>query len=1167
MPANDPLTIRLLGPVEALLDGVPVRLGGVKQRATLAVLALAPGQVVSTERLIDAVWGDVPPATAATALQGHISRLRRLLGPETIATRPPGYVLQVDPATVDTTRFERLLAEPDDQDDESRRERLSAALAQWHGPALADIVDEPGLTAEARRLEESRLTAREELVDVELRLGRHVELLPQLEELVATEPLRERPVAQLVVALYRSGRPGDALAAYRAYRKYLRDSLGLDPSAALRDLERRVLLQDPSLAPPPSAIGTGISLRVPVTAVGLVLRGPTGDAEVYGRAIAAARESARLVLERHGASFQTMTGSMLVGLFGIPVPHDDDATRALRAADELGPALAAVAGVSARVGVASGEAFAGETPAAAAALDLAVEADGRPSVDALTQARARGRQLRVGTPLAGRAREQRALRDALDATTREGRSRLVSIGGPPGIGKSRLVAELLATVDPSTRVVLVRCLSYGDGVALLPAIDLVRGAAELPEGASASRAAGRLHEVMVDDDRREDAVEQLVRLLGLSEEPPDDDAMWAVRRLFVALARQAPVVAVIDDLHWAAPPVVELVDQLGRPADVPLLVVTTTRSELAGVTVPLAPLDTAACHALVTQLLDGAELEPAALAELVAASDGNPLFLEELTLALRESSEATPPTLESLLAARLARLPETHRDAIGAAAVIGRSLSMAALRALFDEPVEAAVAHAVDDGLLQASRAEGEDLEFRHVLIRDAAYAALPLSRRAKLHLRHAEWLDRNERMSAPEREALVVYHLDQAHRAQERLGESGGDLAQELLRRTAALGRLLLARGDAAAATSLLERARTLATDDGSIAIDLGRAQLDVGDFAAAERSFACVDHPRARLGLIDVRLRVEPGANLAAAAAEIAAARAQLEPGDDVGLTEALLAEAYLDVARGHATPLAEHLDAALEVARRTGRTRAESEILFLLCGAAWYGPLPIDEAVARCERVLADAVGRPTVAAAALQSLGVLAAMAGSSDAARRLVGESRAIRRDVGQLVGAAASAIDEGMVELLAGDPAAAVRTLQDGGTVLEELGEKGYYSTVAAYQAQALISLGEFDEAHRLALVTAGVAAPDDIVSQVVWRGVVARLLTRSDRVAAEALARQALALAEGTDFVLVRADALAMVADVIGDESHRQAARQVLERKGCAPAAIEAWTARLVVQ
>jgi DNA-binding SARP family transcriptional activator/tetratricopeptide (TPR) repeat protein len=1160
------LEIRLLGPVAAIVGGAPVRLGGVKQRATLAMLALAPRQVVPAERLIDAVWGEVPPATAATALQGHVSRLRRLLGQDAITTRAPGYVLEIDPTAVDVIRFEGLLLAPDDEQDDARSDRLTAALGQWRGPALADILEEPGLIAEARRLEESKLVAREELIDVELRLGRHVELVTHLEELVANEPLRERPTAQLVIALYRSGRPGDALATYRAYRMRLREGLGLDPSPALRDLERRVLVQDPSLAPPAALPGATISLRVPVTAVAVSLQGPPGDAEVYGRAIAAARETTRLTLERHGASVQPSSGTMVVGLFGAPVPQDDDAARALRAADEVCAALAAVADVTARVGVASGEAFAGETPAAAAALELGGEANGAPAVDGLTHARARGRQLRVGTPLAGRAQEQRTLRTLLDATVREGRSNVVSLVGPPGIGKSRLVAELLAGVDPETRVILVRCISYGDGVALLPAIDLVRGAAELPITASATLASTRIGALLMSDDRREAAAEQLIRLLGLSDEAPEDDAMWAVRRLLVALASQTPVVVVIDDLHWAAPAIVDLVRQLDRPAYAPLLVVTTSRLPAPGTTVDLAPLDEAACAELVAGLLDGAEIDPEALADIVLASDGNPLFLEELTLSLRDSRSTTPPTLESLLAARLARLSETDRDVIGAASVIGRSLSVAALRDLVG-PVQDTVARAVDDGLLQASRAEGEDLEFRHVLLRDAAYASLPLGRRAELHAKHADWLDRNSQIPPLEREALGVYHLDQALRAQETLGARDAELTETVLARIGQLGRQLLARGDSAAAASLLDRALALAPDDENLAVDLGRAHLDIGDFPAAERAFERSGGPRARFGLVDVRLRTETGANLAAAAVEIAAARSQLEPDDDIGLTEALLAEAYLDVARGHANPLAEHLDAALEVTRRTGQTRAESWILFLVCGAAWYGPLPIKEAVARCEEVLADAVGRPTVEAAALQSLGVLAAMAGKFAEGRRSVVESRAIRRDVGQLVGAAASAIDEGTVEMLAGDKRAAARILREGAEALEELGEKGYYSTVAAYQAQSLLALGEYDEAHRLALVTAGVAAPDDIVSQVTWRCVVARLLTRSDTVAAEALARQAVALAEGTDFILVRSDAWTMFADVTGDESHRETARAVLAKKGCAPAAIDAWTAPLAVK
>ena len=1149
--------IRLLGPVEALVDGAPVTLGGVKQRAALAVLALHGGRVVPAEQLIDALWGEAPPATAATALQGHVSRLRRLLGPDAIATRAPGYALEG--AGVDADRFVRLLDAPADEPPATRRERLAAALALWRGPALADVAAEPGLTAEARRLDDLRLAAREDQVDAELELGRHVELVPQLEELTAADPLRERPVAQLMLALYRSGRPGDALAAYRSFRARLRETVGLDPSAALRELERRVLLQDPALAPPPAAVGETAPLRVPVTVVAVALRADGDDPEVYGRSLSEAREAVRLALERNGASVAGGAGTSLVGLFGVPLPHEDDAARALRAVDELRGAKQ-VRGI----GVVSGEAFAGETPAVAAAVDLAGRNGAVPAVDPLTHARARARRLRTGAPLAGRDDERQALRDAYADTLREGRSRLVSIVGPAGIGKSRLVSELLAETGAGARVLLARCISYGDGITLLPAIELVRGAAELPPGASAEQASALLAGLLRQDDRGDVAAEQLVRLLGLTADPPDDESLWAVRRLLVAQARRRPLVVVVDDLHWASPPIVDLVRQLGRPVYAPMLVLTTARTpeaaDVGGAPLPLAPLDPAACSELVEALL-GRPADPETLDRLVRASGGNPLFLEELVLALEQGTLAQPEPLESLLAARFARLPDRERDMVGSAAVIGRAISLNALRDLAGDDVSDAVEAAIDGGILQATRAEGQDLEFRHLLLRDAAYAALPLARRAGLHERHARWLDRTTVFPPLEAEALVVYHLDQAHRARQTLDAADTGLAPTLAARAAALGRELLARGDAAGAAPLLDRARTLEPNDDTLAVDLGRAQLDVGDFGAAQEAFASAAGPRARLGLLDVRLRTDPATDLAQAAAEIAAAHAELEAvGDDIGVTEALLATAYLDVVRGDAAALTASLDAALASARRAGQTRAEGWILFLLCGASWYGPLPLAEGIARCEQILVEQHDRPALEASALQSLAVLQAMNGAFAEARRLVAASRAIRRDVGQLVGAAASAIDEGIVELLAGDLRAAARTLRDGAEELERLGEKGYYSTAAALLAQALAALGERDEALVHARAGAAAAAPDDVVTQVGWRAAEARLVGGAE---GERLAREAVAIAEGTDFLLLRAEAWAALADVLGDEEARATARAQLERKGCAPAAVANWTAR----
>ena len=244
------LDVRLLGPIEAERDGAPVALGGPKPRALLAVLALEPGRVVSVDRLVEALWPGDPPETAAHAVQVYVSQLRKALGP-VIATRAPGYELELAPERVDLHRFARLTqdgrAALDGGDPVSAEGALREALALWRGPALADFLYEPFAQTEIARLEELRTVTLEERIEADLALGRHAELVSELEALVAAQPLREHPRAQLMLALYRSGRQADALAAYRAARETLVDELGIDPSPELRELEAAILRQDESL--------------------------------------------------------------------------------------------------------------------------------------------------------------------------------------------------------------------------------------------------------------------------------------------------------------------------------------------------------------------------------------------------------------------------------------------------------------------------------------------------------------------------------------------------------------------------------------------------------------------------------------------------------------------------------------------------------------------------------------------------------------------------------------------------------------------------------------------------------------------------------------------------------------------------------------------------------
>ncbi len=303
----------MLGPLEVRAGGERLPLGGARQRAALAALLVSANEPVSADRLIDALWGERPPGTAKTALQGYIAQLRRLLEPgrkkraagEVLVTTPAGYVLQIADGVLDRDQFEQLVGEV--------REALAAgratlaaklcrsALALWRGPALADFAYDPWAQAEAERLEELRLACLEDRFEADLRLGRDAELVPELETIIADHPLRERPRAQLMLALYRAGRQAEALDLYQQTRQLLVEELGIDPSAELRELERAILRQDARLAAPPARTlpeGT-------VTLLATDIEGSTRlvhelGAEAYAEALHEHRRLLRAAFADHG---------------------------------------------------------------------------------------------------------------------------------------------------------------------------------------------------------------------------------------------------------------------------------------------------------------------------------------------------------------------------------------------------------------------------------------------------------------------------------------------------------------------------------------------------------------------------------------------------------------------------------------------------------------------------------------------------------------------------------------------------------------------------------------------------------------------------------------------------------------------------------------------------
>jgi DNA-binding SARP family transcriptional activator len=373
------MEFRILGPLEVCDDGRRLALGGARRRALLAMLLLHPNEVVSSDRLIDALWGEKPPDNAAKALQVHVSGLRKLLEPEhrpgephgVLVTRPPGYLLELAPEQLDLGRFERLRTEASQAlaagDAAAAVGKLRGALALWRGSPLADVAYEPFAQTEIARLEELRVAALEDRLEAELALGRHSDVVGELEALIAEHPLRERLRAQLMLALYRSGRQAEALAAYQDARRALVDELGIEPGRSLCELERAILRQDrglelpaaepaereeraAGLAPPPPApkpVGRAVRKTVTVVFVGLLTSSERGgglDPEALRHVTSRAFGEVKTAVERHGGTVETVAGVAVTAVFGLPAVHEDDALRAVRAASDMRERLASLAG-------------------------------------------------------------------------------------------------------------------------------------------------------------------------------------------------------------------------------------------------------------------------------------------------------------------------------------------------------------------------------------------------------------------------------------------------------------------------------------------------------------------------------------------------------------------------------------------------------------------------------------------------------------------------------------------------------------------------------------------------------------------------------------------------------------------------------------------------------
>ena len=531
------------------------------------MLLLNAGESVSTDRLIDALWGERPPETAGKALQVYVSQLRKALGSENgsrmLVTRPPGYALEVSDDALDVHVFDRLCGEGHDAlaagDAATAGQRLREALALWHGTPLADLRYEAFAQPHAARLEEQRLGALEDRIDADLALGRHAALVGELEELVGEHALRERLRCQLMLALYRSGRQADALAAFAAARRTLVDELGIEPGRELRELHGAVLRQDEGLesarVPPaeePAQDGprapSGRELRKTVTALHVALTAGAGiDPEAAHRVTTRAADTVSAAVGRHGGLVEAVAGDGVTAVFGLPAAHEDDALRAARAALEIRDALAAQAverlHLEFRIGVSTGEVLAGSRPypvgepLTAAPVLARLGSDSRVVIGETTRrlldelitaaevgdgafelaaVDAASEGLR-GRRWWGAGARLRRLGDAFEQALADHSCQLFTILGPAGVGKSRLVHELLRGLPDETLVARGRCLPYGDGITFWPVLEAVKEAAGIAEGDSADAACSKLTTLLEGDPDADLVAQRVAELTGLTE--------------------------------------------------------------------------------------------------------------------------------------------------------------------------------------------------------------------------------------------------------------------------------------------------------------------------------------------------------------------------------------------------------------------------------------------------------------------------------------------------------------------------------------------------------------------------------------------------------------------------------------------------------------------------
>jgi class 3 adenylate cyclase/tetratricopeptide (TPR) repeat protein len=901
--------------------------------------------------------------------------------------------------------------------------------------------------------------------------------------------------------------------------------------------------------------------------VGSTALGESSDPEALRARLGSTFADLRTIVERHGGSVEKFVGDAVMAVFGIPASHEDDALRAVRAALEMQEAVSGH-GMEARLGINTGEVVVGsegETLVTGDAVNVAArleQAAGSGEILIGDHTRRLVRDaVRVGpveplglkgksepveayrllgvigdaaplarhleTPLVGRQRErQRLWRDYEDAVA-DRTGRLFTLLGPAGIGKSRLVADFLERVGESADVFRGRCLSYGESITYWPLVEMLIATGIEPDS-----------------------------VLGTS--PPE--TQLAFRRLLEARAAERPQVVVIDDLQWAEPVFLDLVEHVADfSRDAPIFLLCIARTELldarpgwAGgklnaTSLLLEPLPDEDCARLMQHVGDG-DLDAQLQERITAASGGNPLFVEEMLAMVRErggSDVVVPPTIQALLQARIDSLDSDVRVVMERGAIEGEVFHRGAVAVLAPEPVRPSVethlATLVRKELIRSTTPtfpEEEGFRFRHLLIRDAAYDSLPKAVRAELHERFADWLTGQHLV---ERDEIVGYHLEQAHRYRVELDptrEGSSALADRAFEHLAAAGRGAMDRGDFNAGRSLFQRASALLAEDdpkrAALAPDLALALLESDNLAQAQMALAharWAGDPRIAAvatvleNVLDFHSRGEIPA--AVRLARLEEAYPVLEAaGDDEGLGYywlSLAGERWVSLQAAETVIACEK---GLEHFRRAGMARRRDDLLWWVRSAYVFGPIPRPDAIERMRELQREAGDSMQLQAGAATSLARLLAMQGDFEEARELFAFGRDFYESAGMTVSAAGVAMHGAWIEHRAADLAAWEAFLRPAFEGLQALGNKAFLSTVAIYLAECLYYQDRLDEVREWCYIGRGASPEGDLINLVYADALEGCLLSHDGRHdEAEALLRASVDRARATDYYFVRAE------------------------------------------